>query len=127
MSVSDQLAKAKGSSIVIPCEFSSDTLHREGISVVWKRIRNSEISVLATFNGTSHSYQPRVRINQRDFSLLLSDLTTSDSGEYLCNMSTPHYTKLTVRTLEVGKLLLLPYQRVGTNEGNTGPESTRNL
>lgn len=127
MSVSDQLSKAKGSSIVIPCEFSSDTLHREGISVVWKRIRNSVTSVLATFNGTFTYLHYQVRINQRDFSLLLSDLTTSDSGEYLCNMSTPHYTKLTVRTLEVGKLLLLPYQRVGTNEGNTGPESTRNL
>uniref|UniRef100_A0A8B9T1P9 HERV-H LTR-associating 2 n=1 Tax=Anas platyrhynchos TaxID=8839 RepID=A0A8B9T1P9_ANAPL len=97
----DQLSKAKGSRVAFPCEFSSDTLHREGISVVWILNRNSEISVLATFNGTSHSYQPRVQINQRDFSLLLSDLTTSDSGEYLCNMSTPHYTKLTVRTLEV--------------------------
>ncbi|XP_032055927.1 HERV-H LTR-associating protein 2 [Aythya fuligula] len=97
----DQLAKAEGSSVAIPCEFSSDTLHREGISVVWILNRNSVTSVLAAFNGTSHSYQPRVRINQSDCSLLLSDLTTSDSGEYLCNMSTPHYTKLTVRTLEV--------------------------
>uniref|UniRef100_A0A8C3B792 HERV-H LTR-associating 2 n=1 Tax=Cairina moschata TaxID=8855 RepID=A0A8C3B792_CAIMO len=97
----DQLAKAKGSSVAITCEFSSEIFHRGDISVVWKRIRNSVTSVLAAFNGTSQSYQPRVRINQRDFSLLLSDLTTSDSGEYLCNMSTPHYTKLTVRTLEV--------------------------
>uniref|UniRef100_A0A663ND84 HERV-H LTR-associating 2 n=1 Tax=Athene cunicularia TaxID=194338 RepID=A0A663ND84_ATHCN len=64
------------------------------------------ISVLASFNGTCHSYQPRVHINQNDFSLMLHDLTASDSGEYLCNISTPHYTKLTVRTLKIGKLLL---------------------
>ncbi|XP_068549948.1 HERV-H LTR-associating protein 2 [Anas acuta] len=97
----DQLSKAKGSRVAFPCEFSSDPLHREGISVVWKRIRNSETSVLAIFNGTFTYLHYQVRINQSDFSLLLSDLTSSDSGEYLCNISTPHYTKLTVRTLEV--------------------------
>lgn len=97
----DQLSKAKGDSVSITCGYSSDTLHREGVSVVWILNRNSVISVLATFNGTSHSYQPRVQINQSDYSLLLRDLTANDSGEYLCNISSPHYTKLTVRTLQV--------------------------
>ncbi|XP_009465049.1 PREDICTED: HERV-H LTR-associating protein 2 [Nipponia nippon] len=60
-----------------------------------------KMQVLASFNGTSHSYQPRAQINQSDFSLMLRDLTVSDSGEYLCNISTPHYTQLTVRTLRV--------------------------
>ncbi|NWS38152.1 HHLA2 protein, partial [Probosciger aterrimus] len=101
LSVSDQLSNVEGSSTVIPCGYSSETASNEGLSVVWTLHRNAVISVLASFNGTSHSYQPRVQINQRDFSLILDDLTASDSGEYLCNVSTPHYTKLTVRTLEV--------------------------
>ncbi|NXJ44580.1 HHLA2 protein, partial [Spizaetus tyrannus] len=101
LSVSDQLSNMEGSSTVIPCEHSNNTANTEGFSVVWTLNRNAVISVLASFNGTSHSYQPRVQINQNDFSLMLRDLTANDSGEYLCNVSTPHYTKLTVRTLQV--------------------------
>ncbi|XP_009959524.1 PREDICTED: HERV-H LTR-associating protein 2, partial [Leptosomus discolor] len=99
--VRDPLTNMEGSSTAIPCEYSSNTTNTDGFSVVWKLNRNAVITVLATFNGTSHSYQPRVQINQTDFSLMLHDLTASDSGEYLCNISTPHYTKLTVRTLQV--------------------------
>ncbi|NXY69538.1 HHLA2 protein, partial [Glareola pratincola] len=101
LSVSDQLFNMEGSSTAIPCEYSSNTANSEGFSVVWTLNRNAVISVLASFNGTSHSYQPRVQINQSDFSLMLRDLTPNDSGEYLCNISTPHYTKLTVTTLQV--------------------------
>lgn len=112
----------EGSSTAIPCEYSNNTANTEGFSVVWTFNRNAVISVLASFNGTSQSYQPRVQINQNDFSLMLRDLTANDSGEYLCNISTPHYTKLTVRTLQVGKLLLFPFWRMGTSEGNAGPK-----
>ncbi|KAM6095635.1 HERV-H LTR-associating protein 2 isoform 3-T5 [Chlamydotis macqueenii] len=97
----DQLSNVEGSSMVIPCEYSSNSANMEGFSVVWTLNRNAVTSVLASFNGTSHSYQPRVQINQNDFSLMLHDLTTNDNGEYLCNVSTLHYTKLTVRTLQV--------------------------
>ncbi|XP_009319657.1 PREDICTED: HERV-H LTR-associating protein 2 [Pygoscelis adeliae] len=99
--VRDQLSSVEGSSTAIPCEYSNNTTNNEGVSVVWTLNRNAVISVLASFNGTSHSYQPRVQINQNDFSLKLCDLTANDSGEYLCNISTPHYTKLTARTLQV--------------------------
>ncbi|KAF1409282.1 HERV-H LTR-associating protein 2, partial [Spheniscus humboldti] len=101
LSVSDQLSNVEGSSTAIPCEYSNNATNNEGVSVVWTLNRNAVISVLASFNGTSHSYQPRVQINQNDFSLKLRDLTANDSGEYLCNISTPHYTKLTARTLQV--------------------------
>ncbi|NXK05420.1 HHLA2 protein, partial [Herpetotheres cachinnans] len=101
LSVSDQLSHVEGSSTAIPCEYSDNIANTEGFSVVWSLNRNAVISVLASFNGTSHSYQTRVQINQNDFSLMLYDLTADDSGEYLCNISTPHYTKLTVRTLQV--------------------------
>ncbi|NXX21953.1 HHLA2 protein, partial [Podargus strigoides] len=93
-----QLSNVEGNSIAIPCEYSNNT---EGFSVVWTLNRNAVISVLASFNGTSHSYHPRVQINQTDFSLMMHDLTANDSGEYLCNFSTPHNTILTVRTLQV--------------------------
>ncbi|KFQ98472.1 HERV-H LTR-associating protein 2, partial [Nipponia nippon] len=101
LSVSDQLSNVEGNSTAIPCKYSNNTTNTEGFSVVWTLNRNAVISVLASFNGTSHSYQPRAQINQSDFSLMLRDLTVSDSGEYLCNISTPHYTQLTVRTLRV--------------------------
>ncbi|XP_008934353.1 PREDICTED: HERV-H LTR-associating protein 2, partial [Merops nubicus] len=99
--VREELSGVEGSSAAIPCEHSSNTASTEGFSVVWTLIRSTAVSVLASFNGTPHSYQPRVQINQSDFSLMLLDLTARDSGEYLCNISTPHYTKLTVRTLRV--------------------------
>ncbi|XP_037234105.1 HERV-H LTR-associating protein 2 isoform X1 [Falco rusticolus] len=119
----DPLSHVEGSSATIPCEHSDNIANTEGFSVVWTLNRNAVISVLASFNGTSHSYQPRVQINQNNFSLVLYDLTVDDSGEYLCNISTPHYIKLTVRTLEVGKLLLFPFWRMGTSEGNTEPKA----
>ncbi|NXV57880.1 HHLA2 protein, partial [Molothrus ater] len=101
LSVSDHLPKVEGESTVIPCEHGLDTASTDGFSVVWTLHRNAVTSVLASFNGTSHSHQPRVQINESDFSLRLDHLTASDSGEYLCNISTPLYTKLAVTTLRV--------------------------
>ncbi|NWZ13996.1 HHLA2 protein, partial [Agelaius phoeniceus] len=101
LSVSDHLPKVEGESTVIPCEHGLDTASTDGFSVVWTLHRNAVTSVLASFNGTSHSHQPRVQVNESDFSLRLDHLTASDSGEYLCNISTPLYTKLAVTTLHV--------------------------
>lgn len=115
LSVSDHLFSVEGGSTVIPCEDRNDTPSPDGFSVVWTLHRNAVTSVLASFNGTSHSHQPRVRVHENDFSLMLDDLTADDSGEYLCNISTPLYTKLTVRTLHVGKLPLLAFQRMRTS------------
>ena len=112
----------EGNSTAIPCDYSNNTTNTEDFSIVWTLNRNAVISVLASFNGTYHSYQPGVEINQNDFSLMLHDLTTKNSGEYLCNVSTPHHTKLTVRTLQVGKLPLFPLKRMGTSEWNAEPK-----
>ncbi|XP_061859539.1 HERV-H LTR-associating protein 2 isoform X2 [Colius striatus] len=97
----DQLSNVEGNSTTIPCEYNNNTANTDGFRVVWTLNRNAVVSVLASFNGTAHSYQPRVQINQKDFSLVLHDLTGSDSGEYLCNISTPFYTHLTMTTLQV--------------------------
>ncbi|KAM4905261.1 LOW QUALITY PROTEIN: HERV-H LTR-associating protein 2 [Sylvia borin] len=106
------LFNVEGGSPVIPCEHGSDTAR--SFSVVWALHRDAVTSVLASSNGTFHSHQPRVRGNEIDFSLVLDPLTAG-RGQYLCNISTPLYTKLTVRTLHVGKLLLLPFQRMRTS------------
>ncbi|NXI13919.1 HHLA2 protein, partial [Irena cyanogastra] len=101
LSVSDHLPKVEGDSTEIPCEHGNDTATTDGFSLVWTLHRNAVTSVLASFNGTSHSHQPRVQLNENDFSLRLDHLAAGDSGEYLCNISTPLYTKLTVTTLDV--------------------------
>ncbi|XP_054241345.1 HERV-H LTR-associating protein 2 [Indicator indicator] len=98
----DQLSVVEGSSTAIPCDYSNTTADTEGFSVVWKLHRGAEILDLAAFNGTPHSFQTRAQVNQSNFSLMLRDLTAQDSGEYVCNISTTQYTKLTVRTLQVG-------------------------
>ncbi|NWR97872.1 HHLA2 protein, partial [Motacilla alba] len=101
LSVSDYLPKVEGESTVIPCEHGHDTASADSFTVVWTLHRNAVTSVLASFNGTSHSHQPRVQVNESDFSLRLDHLTAGDSGEYLCNISTPLYTKLAVTTLHI--------------------------
>ncbi|XP_068019164.1 HERV-H LTR-associating protein 2 isoform X1 [Melanerpes formicivorus] len=95
----EQQSVIEGSSTVIPCDYSNTT---EGFSVVWELHRGTVVSVLAAFNGTFPSSPARACMNQSDFSLVLEHLTAQDSGEYLCNVSTPQYTKLTVTTLQVG-------------------------
>ncbi|KAI1242325.1 HERV-H LTR-associating protein 2, partial [Lamprotornis superbus] len=99
--VRDHLHEVEGGHAVIPCERGNDTVSTDGFSVVWTLHKNGVTSVLASFNGTPHSDQPRVQIDKTDFSLTLDYLTADDSGEYLCNISTPLYTKLTVSTLHV--------------------------
>ncbi|XP_056351117.1 HERV-H LTR-associating protein 2 isoform X2 [Oenanthe melanoleuca] len=99
--VQEDLSGKEGDRAVIPCDHGNDIASAAGFSVVWTLHRNAVTSILASFNGTFHSHQPRVQIDKTDFSLMLDDLTGDDSGEYLCNISTPLYTKLTVSTLHV--------------------------
>ncbi|KFV64677.1 HERV-H LTR-associating protein 2, partial [Dryobates pubescens] len=97
----EQLSVVEGGSTVIPCDDSNTTAGTEGFSVVWELHRGAMVSVLAAFHGTFPSPPARARMNQSNFALMLEHLTAQDSGEYLCNISTPQYTKLTVRTLQV--------------------------
>uniref|UniRef100_A0A803WCP7 HHLA2 member of B7 family n=1 Tax=Ficedula albicollis TaxID=59894 RepID=A0A803WCP7_FICAL len=97
----DDLSRKEGDRAVIPCGHGNDIASTDGFSVVWTFHRNAVTSILASFNGTFHSHQPRVQIDETDFSVMLDDLIGDDSGEYLCNISTPLYTKLTVSTLHV--------------------------
>ncbi|XP_042722748.1 HERV-H LTR-associating protein 2 isoform X1 [Lagopus leucura] len=97
----DQLSKAEGSSTTISCEYSNNTLRVEDFTVVWKLNKNAAISDLASFNGTPNTSQTRFQIDQKNFSLSISNLNVDDSGDYVCNISAPHYTRLRVTTLQV--------------------------
>ncbi|XP_074854965.1 HERV-H LTR-associating protein 2 isoform X2 [Carettochelys insculpta] len=119
----DQLLKKAGDTISFPCEFKADwSPNTENFTVTWTLIRDASTSVLASFNSSSSILEQFKtglsweKINEQNFSVTLRDLTPEDSGEYVCNISTPHYTQLTARILQVEEsshhlwllLLLIP-------------------
>uniref|UniRef100_A0A8D0VF47 Ig-like domain-containing protein n=1 Tax=Sus scrofa TaxID=9823 RepID=A0A8D0VF47_PIG len=77
--------------------------------VTWSKVGSETSSVLAYFLNSSQKTvvnEPRLSwnkelINRHNFSLTLKDLSLSDSGEYLCNISSSNYTLLTIQTLHV--------------------------
>lgn len=98
----------------LSCAFTNSIfLLDQDFIVTWYNMEKETSSILAFFLSSSRNatiYEPRVswnkeQINQSDFSLTLKDLSLSDSGEYLCNISSSKYTLLTIQTLHVvGKL-----------------------
>lgn len=84
----------------------------QDFTVTWSRVENGSSLLLACFKNSSQETlisQPQISwkeepINSRDFSLTLKDLRLSDSGEYLCNITSNESTSLTMQTLHVGKL-----------------------
>lgn len=109
----DGLHKMQSENFSLSCEFVNNffLLNQEFI-VTWSRVQSGTSSILGYFLSSSQNTtinEPRLSwkgelINQSDFSLTLKDLGLSDSGEYLCNISSSKYTSLTVQTLHVGKL-----------------------
>lgn len=81
----------------------------QDFTVTWSRVESGSSSLLAYFKNSSQETlinQPRLSwkeelINSRDFSLTVKDLRLSDSGEYLCNISSNKSTLLTTQTLRV--------------------------
>lgn len=107
----DGLHKIQSENFSLSCEFVNNffLLNQEFI-VTWSRVQSGTSSILGYFLSSSQNTtinEPRLSwkgelINQSDFSLTLKDLGLSDSGEYLCNISSSKYTSLTVQTLHVG-------------------------
>ncbi|XP_012372987.2 HERV-H LTR-associating protein 2 [Octodon degus] len=81
----------------------------EDFIVTWSIRKNGIASVLGCYLSASQIpviNEPRFSwnkelINQNDFSMTLTDLSVSDTGEYLCNISSREYTLLTVHTLHI--------------------------
>lgn len=81
----------------------------QDFTVTWYRVESGSALLLAYFKNSSQETlinQPRLSwkeelINSRDFSLTVKDLHLSDSGEYLCDISSNESTLLTSQTLHV--------------------------
>ncbi|KAM8906094.1 LOW QUALITY PROTEIN: HERV-H LTR-associating protein 2 [Lycaon pictus] len=79
-----------------------------GLQASWSKVEKETSSILAYFQSSSNitMYEPCIswnkeQINRSDFSLTLKDLSLSDNGEYLCNISSSKYSLLTIQTLHV--------------------------
>ncbi|XP_055450970.1 HERV-H LTR-associating protein 2 isoform X2 [Psammomys obesus] len=81
--------------------------------VTWSKVENGKYSVLATGPSTEHNYYQhswnKERTDNSALFMTLKDLRASDSGEYLCNISSAKYTLLTVHRLHVDSKKRTPW------------------
>lgn len=102
--------KKESDSISLWCTTSRNfSLLNQDVQVSWSKVVNGASSILDWHPNSSQdttTNDPQFSGNKelRYFSLMLKDLRASDSGEYLCNVSSTEYTLLTVHRLHVGKL-----------------------
>ncbi|XP_040606660.1 HERV-H LTR-associating protein 2 [Mesocricetus auratus] len=99
-------------SISLWCTVSRNfSLQNEDFHVTWSRVENGIYSVLdwhlnysqdTTTNDPQFSRKKELR-NHSGFPITLKHLRASDSGEYLCNVSSTEYTLLTVHRLHVAQ------------------------
>lgn len=99
----------EGDNALIPCELTAEnSSYIKDFILIWKAIKNASTSVLASFNKTSgitRFFEKRLSLDTaKPYHLHINGLTLHDQGDYLCNVSTPQYTQLTITTLQVGKL-----------------------
>ncbi|KAK7821271.1 hypothetical protein U0070_000217, partial [Myodes glareolus] len=84
------------------------SLLNQDFQVSWSKVVNGAPSILDWHPNSSQdttTNDPQFSGNKelRYFSLMLKDLHASDSGEYLCNVSSTDYTLLTVHRLHVAQ------------------------
>ncbi|KAM9635885.1 LOW QUALITY PROTEIN: HERV-H LTR-associating protein 2 [Trichechus inunguis] len=106
----EHLHKVQSEDISLSCQLANNfSLPNQDFIVTWSRMKSGTSSVLAYFLSSSQntvisesqfSWNKEL-INQSHFSWTLTDLSLSDNGEYLCNISSSKYTLLMVHTLHV--------------------------
>ncbi|KAM8770505.1 LOW QUALITY PROTEIN: HERV-H LTR-associating protein 2 [Rhynchonycteris naso] len=94
--------------ILLSCKLANYFFLLNQNNVVTSRVESGTFSILAYFLSSSQNKtdEPQLSwnkelINQSNILMILRDLSHSDSGEYLCNISSSKYT-LTFQTLHVG-------------------------
>ncbi|XP_043305072.1 HERV-H LTR-associating protein 2 isoform X5 [Cervus canadensis] len=106
----DVLHKMESENVLLSCKPENNfSPPNQDFTVTWSRVENGSSLLLACFKNSSQetlTSQPQISwkeelINSRDFSLTLKDLRLSDSGEYLCNITSNESTLLTMQTLHV--------------------------
>ncbi|XP_023976093.2 LOW QUALITY PROTEIN: HERV-H LTR-associating protein 2 [Physeter macrocephalus] len=112
----DGLRKMQSEKVSLSCKPENIFfLPNQDFIVTWSRVDRGNSLVLAYFLNSSQETiinEPLLSwnkelINLHDFSLTLKDLRLSDSGEYLCNISSSKYTLLTIQTLHVAYRLFV--------------------
>ncbi|XP_013370513.1 PREDICTED: HERV-H LTR-associating protein 2 [Chinchilla lanigera] len=104
------LCKRQSEYVSLSCQgIRNFSLQNEDFIVTWSRMKSEISSILGCYMSSSQIpviNEPRFSWNkelqnQNDFSMTLTDLHLSDSGEYLCNISSRKYTLLTVHSLHI--------------------------
>ncbi|XP_068925909.1 HERV-H LTR-associating protein 2 [Petaurus breviceps papuanus] len=108
------LLTTEGEKVLFPCEFrNEDFLPEKSINVSWYRVEKASSMILASFSSSSSikvfdnrfTWTKDLMQEKDKFSLTLMSPVPSDSGKYLCNISSVSYTRLIIQPLTVE-----PYQ-----------------
>ncbi|XP_072470173.1 HERV-H LTR-associating protein 2 isoform X3 [Notamacropus eugenii] len=100
----------EGEKVLFPCKLkNADFLPEKSINVSWYRVKNASSIILAYFSSSSSrriidhrfTWTKDMMQEKENFSLTLVHPTPSDSGKYLCNISSVSYTQLTIQPLKV--------------------------
>ncbi|XP_075399079.1 HERV-H LTR-associating protein 2 [Tenrec ecaudatus] len=118
----DHHHKRRHQAISLPCQLDHNfSLLNQDFVVTWSRKENDTSSVLAYFNSSQSTIikDSRFSWNQlprilRDFSLTLKLFHPSDSGVYLCNISSSKYSLLTVNRLYIDAIVLYAAEAQGS-------------
>ncbi|XP_055965122.1 HERV-H LTR-associating protein 2 [Sorex fumeus] len=104
------LIATESEDVSLLCELGNNLFQPdEDFMVTWSRVQNGTSCMLASFRSSSQEItinESRLscneeQINQGTISSTLTNISTSDSGEYLCNISSRKYTLLTTQILYV--------------------------
>ncbi|XP_030060035.1 HERV-H LTR-associating protein 2 isoform X2 [Microcaecilia unicolor] len=100
--MTDPLHKVEGNEAILPCDFPY-SLNFRNVRAAWS-VAGKRLALFD--NMTDILEDPRVsrcpvKNRQTDFPIILNNLTISDSGDYLCNISSHNYMQLRVTSLTV--------------------------